>query len=94
MVPGPRSDVLWLDDNLTMNWSTFDDLWAWPSADVAPSGVHANLGGSFRSPPAAVAIGDSLEVFGLGADYALWHKSYHLGVLPGRPRGKTSAAAD
>ena len=48
MVPGPRSDVLWLDDKLAMNWSTFDDLWAWPSVTVAPSGVYTNLGGTFR----------------------------------------------
>jgi hypothetical protein len=82
MVPGPRSDVLWLDERLAMNWSTFEDLWAWPSAANAPSGVHANLGGAFHSPPAAVAVGDSLEVFGLSSSYELLHKSYRPGGDP------------
>ena len=83
MVPGPRSDVLWLDENLAMRWASFGDLWFWPDPSTEVPGASTLLGGRFRSPPAAVAIGlNQLEVFGVGADNALWHKSYldHEGV--------------
>ena len=77
LVPGPRRDVLWLDDNLAMRWANFDDLWLWPDPHTGVGGASTFLGGTFRSPPAAVAIGISrLEVFGLGTDYALLHKTY------------------
>jgi hypothetical protein len=79
IVPGPRSDVLWLDDSLGMNWSTFNDLWNYSTVTIPPSGTHINLSGTFRSPPAGVCVGDGLEVFGLNSDYVLLHKSYDPG---------------
>jgi hypothetical protein len=77
LVPGPRKDVLWLDENLAMRWAYFDDLLLWPDPRTGGGGGSTLLGGSFRSPPTAVAIGlDRVEVFGLGTDYALLHKTY------------------
>jgi hypothetical protein len=78
LVPSDRSDVLWLDRDLAMNYTTFGDLEVWPANPVEGTGVFEHLGGTFASPPAAVALGaDRLEVFGLGTDYALYHKSYN-----------------
>lgn len=73
MMPGPNENVLWVDPIYgTMCWSSWAELSAW----VPDYGSATVLGGEFRSPPAAVAIGDNrLEVFGLGPDYALYHKS-------------------
>lgn len=79
LVPGDRSDVLWLDRDLAMNHATFKDLGVWPANPLDPPGVFEHLGGTFAGPPAAVALGaDRLEVFGLGSDYALYHKSYNV----------------
>lgn len=78
LVPSNRSDILWLDENLAMNYTDWNNIdGAWPTDPTAP-GVFDNLGGIFTSPPAAAALGaDRLEVFGLGTDYALYHKSYN-----------------
>jgi hypothetical protein len=79
LVPSNRSDILWLNENLAMNYTDWNNIdGAWPT-DPATPGVFDNLGGRFTSPPAAVALGaDRLEVFGLGTDYALYHKSYNV----------------
>ncbi len=70
IVPGSRMDVLWLDNSFAMNYSQ----WALLEANhVAPQ----NLGGIFTTPPAGVALGtDRLDVFGLGVDYSVYHKTY------------------
>jgi hypothetical protein len=78
LVPGARSDVLWLDENLAMNYATFNDLGVWPEHPAEGVTPAQFLGGTFASPPAAVALGaDRLEVFGLGTDYVLYHKSFN-----------------
>jgi hypothetical protein len=83
LIPGERSSVLWLNLDLEMIYADFSDLQAWPSPGHRLPGNSTNLGGQFASPPAGVQIGaDRLEVFGLGTDYALRHKSYD-----GRPGG-------
>ncbi|MGC1381623.1 MAG: hypothetical protein WA814_11450, partial [Candidatus Baltobacteraceae bacterium] len=70
IVPGSRMDTLWLDNSFAMNYST----WALLAADHdAPQ----NLGGIFTSAPAGVTLGtDRLDVFGLGVDYSVYHKTY------------------
>lgn len=77
LIKSNRSDILWLDENLAMNYTVWNDIYGvWPSGPGS-AGVFDNLGGTFTSPPAAVAVGENgLEVFGLGMDYALYHKSY------------------
>ena len=77
LIKSNRSDILWLDENLAMNYTVWNDIYGvWPSGPGS-TGVFDNLGGTFTSPPAAVAVGENgLEVFGLGTDYALYHKSY------------------
>jgi hypothetical protein len=78
LVPSSRLDILWLDENLAMNYTGWNNIdGAWPTDPNTP-GVFDNLGGIFTSPPAGVALGtDRLEVFGLGTDYALYNKSYN-----------------
>lgn len=76
LVPSIRLDVLWLDHNFAMNYHTWKDL------DLIPDSPPTNLGGTFTSPPVAVALGqDRLDVFGLGLDYALYHK-VHAAAAP------------
>ena len=72
LVPGPRLDVLWLDQNFAMNYSTLDQLQIWPT------GTSVNLGGRFAAPPAGVSVGaDQLHVFGLSSDYTLHRNVYN-----------------
>ena len=80
LVPGEPSSVLWLDQDLAMIYAPFSDLQDWPDpsdASSVPPGKSTNLGGRFASPQPGVQIGaDHLEVFGVGTDYALRHKSF------------------
>ncbi len=76
LVPSDRLDMLWLDPNFAMNYHTWKDM------DLIPGSPPTNLGGTFTSPPVAVALGqDRLDVFGLGLDYALYHK-VHAAAAP------------
>jgi hypothetical protein len=81
LMPGDRSDILWLDKDLRMLYTTWDQIngfFPWPDNPAGWPGKVEHLGGTFASPPVAVALGaDRLEVFGLGLDYALYHKSYN-----------------
>ena len=66
--------MLWLDSNLAMNYRTWTDL------DLNPAGPAVNLGGAFTTPPVGVAVGaNRLDVFGLGLDYAVYHKMFGPG---------------
>jgi hypothetical protein len=79
LVPGEPSSVLWLNQDLAMIYASFSDLQDWPDpSDLSvPPGISTNLGGRFASPPVGVQVGaDHLEVFGVGTDYALRHKSF------------------
>ncbi len=74
-VPG-RLDILWLDQDMGMNHTTWKDLLNWP-ANPSQSGTLTDLGGIFTSPPVAVsANSDRVDVFGLGLDYALYHRAF------------------
>ena len=76
LTPSDRLDMLWLDPNFAMNYHTWKDM------DLIPGSPPTNLGGTFTSPPVAVALGqDRLDVFGLGLDYALYHK-VHAAAAP------------
>ncbi len=76
LVPSDRLDMLWLDPNFAMNYHTWKDM------DLIAGSPPTNLGGTFTSPPVAVALGqDRLDVFGLGLDYALYHK-VHAAAAP------------
>jgi hypothetical protein len=71
IVPGSRMDTLWLDNSFTMNYAQ------WSQLDADPLFPAQNLGGIFTSPPAGVALGTNrLDVFGLGLDYSVYHKTY------------------
>jgi hypothetical protein len=71
IVPGDRLDTLWLDNNFAMNYGQ------WTQLDVDVAFPPQNLGGIFTSPPAGVSLGsDRLDVFGLGLDYNVYHKTY------------------
>ncbi|GAC1347237.1 MAG: hypothetical protein NVSMB27_12250 [Ktedonobacteraceae bacterium] len=79
LIPSDRLDMLWLDTNFAMNYHTWKDM------DLIPGSPSTNLGGTFTSPPVAVALGqDRLDVFGLGLDYALYHKVH----APAAPVGR------
>jgi hypothetical protein len=79
LVPSSRLDMLWLDNNFAMNYHTWKDM------DLVPGSPPTNLGGTFTSPPVAVALGQNrLDIFGLGLDYALYHKVH----APTAPVGK------
>jgi len=78
LVRGEKLHMLWLDGNLAMNHRTWEDL------DLNPASHPTNLGGTFTSPPAAVALGQNrLDVFGLGLDYAIYHRVYVASAIVG-----------
>jgi len=71
IIPGSRADTLWLDNSFAMNYAQCSQL------DADPAFPAQNLGGIFTSAPAGVALGtDRLDVFGLGLDYSVYHKTY------------------
>ena len=78
LLPTSRSagpDIFWLDHDLAMYHSNWDNVWGNPWQPVTI--VADPLGGSFNTPPAAVSVGlDRLDVFGLGANYDILHKVY------------------
>ncbi len=81
LVPNTRRDILWLDSRFEMNYTTWSNVvgyWQNQATTDAPLvGVHTNLGGTFASPPVAVETdGSHLHVFGLGTDYAVYHKTF------------------
>jgi len=66
LVPSSRLDVLWLDNNFSLNIASFNDA-TLDEAQVVPPGT-------LISPPVAVTLGqEQLAVFGLGPDYSLNH---------------------
>ncbi len=74
LVPSDRLDMLWLDPNFAMNYHTWKDM------DLIAGSPPTNLGGTFTSPPVAVALGqDRLDVL-------------HLSGSSGLPIGRTWAA--
>jgi hypothetical protein len=60
-------------------WDDFNAFVPWNGNDSARwSGKVQHLGGKIAGPPVPVALGgDPLEVFGLGADYALYQMPYN-----------------
>ena len=73
LVPG-RLDVFWLNQGHGMNHTTWSDLLSWP-ADTSQSGAFTDLGGVSTTPPVAVSMSsDRVDAFGLGTDYALYHR--------------------
>jgi hypothetical protein len=82
LMPGDMSDIFWISGFLKVSSCTWDDFNAfvpWNGNDPARwSGKVQQLGGIFAGHPVPVVLGDDrLEVFGLGADYALYQKSYN-----------------
>src|SRR6516165_7844665 len=69
--------VLYLDRNFAMNFVTWNSLTGnQSSGNFFPQ----NLGGVFTSPPAVTATGnDRIDVFGLGTDYSVYHKTWTRG---------------
>jgi hypothetical protein len=82
LVPSNRLDILCLGEVFDMYYTDWNNIeGVWPTTPGTP-GAAESLGGTFASPPAAVAVGsDNLEVFGLGLDYAVYHKSYDAAKL-------------
>jgi hypothetical protein len=88
LVPNSRRDILWLNSIYEMNCTNWNDVvghWANPpfssSSDAPTAGAYVNLGGIFASPPVAVAVSESrLDVFGLGTDYAVYHKTFDASI--------------
>src|SRR5262249_8908679 len=78
-----RKDILWLDDRYGMNYSDWNNIsGAWPPNP--DDGVFEPLGGTFASAPVGVALGPNrLDVFGLGGDYAVYHRVYHSDARDG-----------
>jgi hypothetical protein len=73
LVPG-RLNVFWLNQGHGMNHTTWSDLSSWP-ADTSQSCAFTDLGGVFTTPPVAVSMSpDRVDAFGLGTDYALYHR--------------------
>jgi hypothetical protein len=69
LVPSSRLDVLWLDNDFSLNLAGFDDETLDEARELPP--------GTFLSPPVAVTLGpDRLAVFGIGPDYSLDHWLY------------------
>jgi hypothetical protein len=78
-----RYDVFWLDSTFGMNYATWNDLLPWP-ADSSQVADYAALGGVFTSPPVAVSMNTQrVDVFGLGTDYALYHRYLESGTWSG-----------
>lgn len=90
LLPNSSMDIFWLDDNYEMNHSTWNNInQIWPAPPTV--GQFDNLGGVFTSAPAAVATASNrLHVFGLGLDYALYHKTCD----PARAGGGSSWTPD
>ena len=66
--------VLYLDRNFAMNFVTWNSLTGnQSSGNFFPK----NLGGVFTSAPAVTATAnDRIDVFGLGTDYSVYHKTW------------------
>jgi hypothetical protein len=65
--------ALFLDRNFAMNVINWNNL----SGSDQPSAYVTNLGGVFTSPPAATMPKfNRLDVFGLGTDYSVYHKTW------------------
>jgi hypothetical protein len=69
--------VLYLDRNFAMNFVTWNSLTGnQSSGNFFPT----SLGGVFTSPPAVAATAnDRIDVFGLGTDYSVYHKTWTRG---------------
>src|SRR6516162_1149158 len=79
--PSNRLDILWLGEALDMYYTDWNNVEVWPTTP-GTLGASESLGGTFTSPPAAVAVGpNNLEVFGLGLDYAVYQRSYDAANL-------------
>ena len=71
-----RLDAFWTNSGYGISYSTWDDLVHWPAA-TNQSGNFTDLGGVFASPPVAASMNaDRVDVFGLGTDYALYHRFF------------------
>ena len=71
LIPSEKQDILWLDSDFSMDHISWTDL------DASPAEARELPGGTFTSPPAGVALApNELHVFGLGLDYAVYHKIY------------------
>jgi hypothetical protein len=72
-----RLDAFWTNGGYGVNHATWDDLVHWPAAGGA-TGNYVDLGGVFTSPPIAASMNSSrVDVFGLGTDYALYHRFFN-----------------
>jgi hypothetical protein len=68
--------VLYLDRNFSMNFINWNNLVGNDSGNA----FVTSLGGVFTSPPAAVMPKfDRLDVFGLGTNYSVYHKTWTRG---------------
>jgi hypothetical protein len=76
LVPSSRLDVLWLDNNFSLNIASFNDATLDEAQAVPP--------GTLISPPVVVTLGqERLAVFGLGPDYSLYHWMYDAAAALG-----------
>src|SRR5215469_15805685 len=71
--------IFWLQSDFSMHYNAWNGT-AWTG--------DYNLGGIFASVPAAAsgwtqAKTPRVDVFGVGTDYAMYHKAIVNGVLPG-----------
>ena len=71
LVPGDKQDLLWLNNNFSIDHASWKDLL------LDPGGTRDLPGGSFTSSPAGVSLAPGrLDIFGLGLDYSVYHKTY------------------
>ena len=71
LVPSDSLDILWLDTDFSMDHTTWQDL------DTDPGATRDLPGGAFTSPPAGVSLAPNrLDVFALGLDYSVYHRTY------------------
>lgn len=63
-------DVIWLENNFTINLGGFGDLTLNEARELP-------IGSTLITPPAAVALGGLVHVFGVGPDHALYHWVYN-----------------
>jgi hypothetical protein len=79
-----KMEVLWLDNGFAMYYTRWEYIDGYPWGPDQP-GVADFLGGKFTSPPAAISPAPNrLDVFGLGQDYAVYHK-VHDATAKGGP---------